>query len=198
MTRAVWLLVLASVVSGCGGAVAPLPGAPAGATKAVAATGQPGGAKAPATWPIAPRHDPKKLFAALDVDGNKILTFAEFGRMPCPPVPDDGEFWNADHKGWLLTRYFAHMDTSRSDGGISQEEFAAGLADERILRHALFDTYDEDRNRVLDFGEALVAPVWGTPLGGWQPGQKEMYVQRAIDTMDQDGDMLLTFDEFRR
>jgi len=141
----------------------------------------------------AEREKLRASFIAMDKDSNGFLTLNEFKEglaVLGSSVPAD------------LAEIMEHVDTNH-DGGVEYTEFLAAAMDERLHRDEeccwkAFKAFDNDSDGFITKEElrGLIEGCLGDQLRDQVPSIRSMSVENMFDSMDQDQDGQITFEEF--
>lgn len=146
----------------------------------------------------------KALFTLVDADHDGFVTAAEM--LAAPINPPDGSAWKPGQKEATIAFLFQLVDKN-GDQKLTFEEIKAAMANQPTTRlrqgddteakaRAAFTAIDTDADGAITVTEMLALNI-PAPTGTWQPGQKEAMVAFIVKNLDKNGDMQLSFDEFK-
>jgi hypothetical protein len=107
------------------------------------------------------------------------------------------EFLAWDWRTYPHARQFFQMADLNHDGTLTFNEFDEESSTRHAQAAATVKAVDTNRDGQLSYQELLSAPIWGRPIGGFKPGEKERVVREFLTQHDVDRNHTLSLSEVR-
>jgi Ca2+-binding EF-hand superfamily protein len=144
----------------------------------------------------------KRIFAAIDANGNGKITYQE--AIAAPTGGPLGGYIGGEKE--QQARAFIERHDQNRDGQISFKEYKAAQVGqpynpnqpsaEMMARiREIFNLVDASQDGLATLDELLAAPT-GQPAGGYTPGQKEQEAEAFMARYDANKDGAISFEEF--